>query len=185
MQQTIVYITSSLDQIYECAYSILKYLDVYNLKPPTDHKLVIFTNHPELLEVYGTFFNEFELRPIPPNEDRESILQQVKASSTGPVHFLESNTYPVKKLETNASGTVADGAIQCYNDLREFRILLKDFFGRYQEESVPNQVKLLHNIDAKKIEEHKKQFERLPLTSRWFKKLMGKGWSINNYQRKI
>jgi hypothetical protein len=63
--------------------------------------------------------------------------------------------------------------------------LLKDFFGRYQEESVPNQVKLIHNVDAKEIEIQKKNFDDLPVTSKWLRKIMGKGWNIHNYRVKI
>ena len=74
----------------------------------------------------------------------------------------------LKKLMT-------DKNIECYKDLKEFKILLKDFFGRYQEESVPNQVKLIHNVDAKEIEKQKNKFNELPLASKWFRKMIGKG----------
>jgi len=178
MRKAILYIAVSLDEVYECAYSILKYLEVYNLKPPADHSLVVYTNYPDLLEAYGSFFNRFELRPISANADKQAIVSEFKNEAGENVLFLDSNTYPVKQVDD-------DKSIVRYNNLKEFKILLKDFLGRYQEESVPNQVKLIHNIDAKEIEKQKKEFESLPLTSKWFRKIIGKGWDIHNYQVRI
>lgn len=178
MRKSIVYIAPLLDEVYECSYSILKYLEVYNLKPPEGHSLIVYTNHPELLEAYGSFFNHFELRPIEQGKDKESIVSEIKEEAGENLLYFDSNTYPVTKID-------GDRSIQCYNNLKEFAALLKDFFGRYQEESIPNQVKLIHNIDAKTIEDQKRAFERLPLASKWYKKLTGKGWNISNYQVRI
>jgi len=178
MRKIILYIAVSLDEVYESAYSILKYLEVYNLKPPVDHSLVIYTNYPDLLEAYGSFFHEFELKPLPANTDKQAVLEQFKKDAGEDVYYISSNSYPIKQIDDERS-------IQSYNDLKEFRILLKDFFGRYQEESVPNQVKLIHNVDAKEIEIQKKNFDDLPVTSKWLRKIMGKGWNIHNYRVKI
>lgn len=178
MRKSVLYIASSLNEVYECAYSILKYLEVYNLKPPAEHSLIIYTNYPELLEAYGSFFNQFELRPIGENRDKESILSDFEKEAGENFFYLDSHTYPVTKIDS-------DKSTECYKNLKEFTVLLKDFFGRYQEESIPNQVKLIHNIDAKTIEDQKRQFERLPLASKWYKKLRGKGWNISNYQVRI
>ena len=178
MQKSILYIASSINEVYECAYSILKYLEVYNLKPPTDHSLVIYTNYPELLEAYGSFFNRFELRSLPANADTQNIISDFKKEAGNSVLYLDSNTYPVKQVE-DVSG------MESFKNLKEFGILLKDFFGRYQEESVPNQVKLIHNVNAKEIEKQKNSFEKLPLASKWMKKIVGKGWNISNYMIRI
>jgi hypothetical protein len=174
MRKSILYIAFTLDEVYECAYSILKYLEVYNLKPPVGHSLVIYTNYPDLLETYGSFFNRFELRSVPEGATRQSLISEFKKEAGENVLHFSPDTYPVKEVED-------DNSIECYKDLKEFKILLKDFFGRYQEESVPNQVKLIHNVDAKEIEKQKNSFERLPLASKLFRKLIGKGWSISNY----
>jgi len=178
MQKTILYIAISLDEVYECAYSILKYLEVYNLKPPVTHSLVVYTNYPDLLEAYGSFFHKFELRPLPANADKQSIINQFKEETAENVLYLDTNTYPVTQVED-------DKSMASYKNLKEFKFLLKDFLGRYQEESVPNQVKLIHNIDPKEIEKEKNEFERLPLAAKWFRKITGKGWNIYNYQVKI
>jgi hypothetical protein len=178
MRKSILYIAFSLDEVYECAYSILKYLEVYNLKPPANHSVTIFTNYPEMLEAFGSFFNQFELRPILGKTTKELIIDRFKKEASGEVLYLDSNTYPVKHVDE-------DKSIECYKNLKEFTFLLKRFFGRYQEESIPNQVKLIHNIDAKEIEREKNNFERLPLTAKWFRKMTGKGWNISNYMMRI
>lgn len=178
MQKSILYIAVSLDEVYECAYSILKYLGVYNLKPPIDHSLTVYTRYPELLEAYGSFFNQFELRSILLGADKNQIISEFKNEVGEDVLYLDSNAYPVREVDD-------DSSIEYYKNLKEFKILLKDFFGRYQEESVPNQVKLIHNIDAKEIEKQKSSFEKLPLTLKWFRKLVGKGWDISNYMVRI
>lgn len=177
MQKSILYIAFSPDEVFECAYSILKYLEVYNLKPPADHSLTVYSNHPELLEAYGTFFNRFELRSIPEKANRQSIIDEFKEAKDS-ILYLDTNVYPVKEVSN-------DKAVESYKNLKEFNILLKDFFKRYQEESVPNQVKLIHNIDAKKIEKEKNAFERLPLASKLFRRIIGRGWNISNYMVRI
>ena len=179
MRQTILYIAFTLDEVYECGYSILKYLEVYNLKPPPDHSLVVYTNYPDLLDAYGSFFNRFDLRSIPANINKQSILSEFKQESGENVLYFSSNEYPVKEVDDK------NKSVECYKGLQEFKILLKDFFGRYQEESVPNQVKLLRNINAKDIEREKNNFENLPLASKWFRKMIGKGWNISNYLVRI
>lgn len=183
MRKFILYIAGSLDEVYECAYSILKYLEVYNLKPPADHSLIIYTNYPDLLEVYGSFFHGFELKTLPLETNRKIILSEFIKTADGEVIHLDSNSYPVNKIDGSLS--VASGGSMAHYHLKEFRTLLRDFFGRYQEESVANQVKLIHNIDATEIEKEKKKFDSLPLTSKWFKKIIGKGWNISNYLVRI
>lgn len=178
MQKSILYITLTLDEVYECAYSILKYLEVYNLKPPADHSLTIYTDHPELLEAYGSFFNQFQLRPLHHNFDKQTIISEFGKEAGITVLYLESNTYPVKQVDD-------DKSVESYKNLNEFKVLLKDFFGRYQEESVPNQVKLIHNVDAREIEKEKNKFERLPIATKWMRKLIGKGWNISDYMVRI
>src|SRR4029079_7655866 len=155
MQKTILYITSTLDEVYECAYSILKYLEVYNLKPPADHSLIVYTNYPDLLDAYGTFFNQFELRPIPENMSKQSIISEFKKNDAKNILYFNSDEYPVKEVDDQTKN------VESYKGLQEFKILLKDFFGRYQEESIPNQVKLIRNINAKEIETEKNKFESL------------------------
>src|SRR5579875_3401465 len=113
MPKYILYIAYSLDEVYECAYSILKYLEVYNLKPPPNHTLVIYTNYPQLLEAYGSFFNQFELKAIPSNKKKEDIVSEFKNEMGANVLFYDSMTYPVKEINSDTS-------VECYKNLKEF-----------------------------------------------------------------
>ena len=179
MQKTILYIASNLDEVYECSYSILKYLEVYNLKPPADHSLIVYTNYPDMLDAFGSFFNQFELRPIPENKDKQVIISEFKQDAAKNVLYFNPDEYPVKEVDDQIK------SVESYKGLQEFKILLKDFFGRYQEESIPNQVKLIRNINAKEIETEKNKFESLPLAAKLFRKMIGKGWNISNYLVRI
>lgn len=235
----IIYHVSTIDEINECAYSLLKYLDVYNLKPPADHRVIIYTDQPALLESYGPFLNGFELREIVTTEkDTNGLLVMIKKfckEQTGNILYLGTATYPVKDLSMLFSnmerGTVygshyptpklnkaihgvikkdvitvlgfssatrssiddlrlsedlksVKGTIEEYADLSEFRILLKEFFTRNQEESIPNLVKLIHHINARQIQEQKQQYQQLPVHVRFLRKILGRGWHISQYAGK-
>jgi hypothetical protein len=186
MQHYLLYIPVSKDEAYECAYSILKYLEAYNLKPPPDHELVIYTSYPQLLEAYGSFFNHFQLYAVTGESiSKEIIKSNFKQNHNGPVLYLETNSYPVNKIDSLFSENPAgNNPLETY-ELKEFRVLLRHFFERYQEESVPNQVKLAHAIDAKKIQEQKRKFRQLPLVARWLRQLTGQGFHISRFQKKI
>jgi len=96
--------------------------------------------------------------------------------------FRASSVSSVQEaLQTTPLQSAADFIAQ-YQELREFRFLLKDFFSRYQEESVPNQVKLVHPVDAAAIQAQKQDFQQLPLYVRLLKKITGKGWRISDYR---
>lgn len=79
----------------------------------------------------------------------------------------------------------ADHAIAQYDGLLEFRNLLRKFFTKYQEESVPNQLKLIQNFDAAIIQEQKRDFQKLPLYRKLLKRITGRHWSIEEYERKV
>src|SRR6476620_9474455 len=102
MSNFIIYHSSSADEINECSYSLFKYLDVYNLKPPADHHVVIFTNKPALLELYGSLFHHFQLNEVAGDErnavEKINILNNFSAQQKGNILFMGGATYPVKDL---------------------------------------------------------------------------------------
>ena len=79
----------------------------------------------------------------------------------------------------------ADHAIAQYDGLLEFRNLLRKFFTKYHEESVPNQLKLIQNFDAAIIQEQKRDFQKLPFYRKLLKRITGKHWSIEEYERRV
>ena len=100
MRKTILYIVVSLDEVYECAYSILKYLEVYNLKPPIDHSLIVYTNYPDILEAYGSFFHQFQLRPLPANAIKQSMIEQFKNEAGEDVLYFDTNSSAESSIAT-------------------------------------------------------------------------------------
>ncbi len=75
--------------------------------------------------------------------------------------------------------------IHHYGSLKEFRHLLRLFFKKNEEESIPNLIKLLHTVDAAAIQKHKSSYEALPFYQKWLQVITGKSWSIKQYEKKI
>jgi len=222
MPDHLVFHAASTAEIHQCAYALLKYLNIYNLKPPAGQAVVIYTTAPARLDMYGTFFPQFDLRETSADKSSLDCLRDFCGLHQGPVLFLGEQTYPIAELDT-LFAAIGDGQVYArhqpgagvsalgfrsespasptdamsapfhplddymahYPNLKEFDELLADFFTRYQEESVPNQVKLMHPINAADIEAEKTRFLQLPLTTRLLKKLTGRGWRIGNYRRRI
>jgi hypothetical protein len=280
MQNYLVYRANTVEEIYECSYSLLKYLTVYNLKPPKDQKVVIYTSQPALLENYAPYFDQFELTDVQPTHtSRLGLIRNFFNQYQGNVLYLDTNTYCIAPLEPIfadiARGTTyvlkwnpaaqnsklqrdkvlrsiqiegqvfnfipkelnkwndsviglnssmknllseivaqaqqqtvklsmpvvekwifhhkmqdgnvrtAEQAIAQYDDLKEFRNLLRKFFTRHQEESVSNQLKLIHHIDASLIQQQKKAFNELPLIKKLLKRISGRHWKISQYEKHI
>lgn len=275
MQNFIVYHAVG-EGINECRYALLKYLSVYNLKPPAETGVVIFTDAPSAFDVYSSFFNRFEIM-TEFNADLLKNYQKLLKSYTGNFLFLGTGSYAVKPLESvfyaisnstiyslpaekqqvqswlkqyqekqvnfkgsraqftenlrywsaealgvsnhqvhlvedaielqrvleqagaqKESGSLAlsyvvqdqtiaslADSLVTYTNLKEMGELLDVFFNKNQEESVPNQVKLVNHIDAVKIRLHKVQYQKQPFYKKWIDKIRGNGWSIRQYEKKF
>ena len=223
MSNTIIYQASTIEQVHRCAYSILKYLSVYNLKPPADHSLVVHTHHEASLELYGSFFSRFSLKPDLPRAMDESLFMDIVKEQKGNVLFISSTSYPIRSLEPvfrqmdggkifeehratsggkpapvklnlmgrneraegsafgNIQSETAEEFIAHYDPYPEFDAWLRYFFKRYQEESVPNQVKLIQHIDARTIAGERTRFLKQPLYTRLLQKIKSKAWKLSRY----
>ena len=219
MRNYIIYTAASPEEINGCSYALLKYLAAYNLKPPASHAVVVYTNRPAALEVFGSYINDFDLRPVPAVAAPDALVRDFGPESSGGLLFLSPWAYPSKPLEplwngirsgivyrdefaatvprpaemllvlgakaplpaSVSSGTGAEvrsarDFISHYRDFPEFNQLLREFFERYQEESIPNLIKLIAPIDPNRLKAQKAAFDRLPFYVRWARQLMGKGW---------
>src|SRR6476661_8573815 len=101
MANYIVYIAAKKEEIYECAYSLLKYLDIYNLKPPAHHSVVVYTTQPAMLEAYGSYISNFRMVDISadPQPAATAILQEFFSAHTGNILYLDGRSYPIKELD--------------------------------------------------------------------------------------
>lgn len=65
MQNAILYQAyGGTDYTNECRYSLLKYLQVYNLTPPAETALVIYTDTPEVFSDFAPFFHQLRVQPL-------------------------------------------------------------------------------------------------------------------------
>ncbi len=297
--QYILYLAHSNEgYINECRFSLLKYLSVYNLKPPKETAVIIYTDKPALFENFIPFFPTFIIEEISAEKVKSweegtgyvhrakpKMIQHFFSKYEGNVIFFDTDTYitdPIeplwKELEKETiyfhqsegvidhlqnpdfkkwdlflqkasinysdkkfvyakdfqiwnSGVLglnarlapvidevlmlidaiykqfpkhiaeqvacsyclqghgpiksAKESVAHYWNLKEFRTLLNYFFIKNEEESIPNQVKAAHPIDAKKIEEEKEAFEALPFYKKWMTAIKGNHWSIKKYLSKI
>ena len=297
--QYILYLAHSNEgYINECRFSLLKYLSVYNLKPPADTAVVIYTDKPALFENFIPFFKAFYLEEITPQKvkgweegtgyvhrAKPKMIQDFFTKYKGNLIFFDTDTYITEPIEPlwqgiergdifmhQSEGTIdhtqnpdfkkwdvflqkasisfghnkfvyskdfqiwnsgvlglnaalapvmndvlllidsiykqfpkhiaeqvacsyclqdkgtiksAKESVAHYWNLKEFRYLLQHFFKINEEESIPNLVKAVHPIDAKKIQEEKEAFEELPLLKKWLATFAGKSWNIKKYLSRI
>ncbi len=225
MPNFLLYHAVTPDEVHACAWSLIRYLNQCNLKPPAEERLVIYTNQPAALENYSAFFNQFEFRE-PTGNTKTGTVQNFCSNVKGNVLFFGPGTYPTQPLRPvfesiqkgNIYGSVISyrqeqalkkqiavlgintelheldlsqleqakpvtGFAEQYHDLKDFPSLLKKFFTKYQEESVPELVKLSSSLDLNRIRAQKTEYMRLPFYKKITRKLTGKSWNIADYVR--
>ncbi len=102
----------SMDKVNTCWYSLLKYLEVYNLNPPATTSVFVYTDRPAFFESFIPFFHRFQIKEVPQTQLNEwqgkhplpervniEILLDVLAHQSGNVLFLDSNTFTTAPLE--------------------------------------------------------------------------------------
>lgn len=265
-------------QVAGCRYFLLKYLALYNLKPPAATTAVVYTNDPVSFETFANFFAHFEMPDTGSNTlTKTAVLHRFFQQHSGAVLYCDSTTYPLQPLEHlfadiergalylhnpdryteteldkalhrfaqprdktatasalppsarihvwhtavvgvqdrhkemmsklaqdengNMDAVAVDynytkafteaGKIKSaakyifeYSSLPEFSQLLDAFFKKTEEESIANQVKLLHHIDVLVIQQQKEQYLQQPLFKKWLQIITGKKWSIKQYESK-
>lgn len=56
--------SQSMDKVNSCRYALLKYLEVYNLKPPGGIGVFIYTDQPAFFESFMPYFHGFSIKEI-------------------------------------------------------------------------------------------------------------------------
>ncbi len=299
MHQYILYQAyGSLGHVNECRYSLLKFLEFYNLKPPAQIGMVIYTDQPSAFEAFSVFFHHFELKEISQEQLKQwrgpnnfthrakiEILKSFFQDREGNLLYFDTDTYIIKPVEPlfaklakgnfflhefegilnktenpafhkwikflssnqihyNKGRVVFSDSLKMWNagvigipgknkdlladilsltdavyskfkkhiaeqfafcycfqkmgnvtsskneivhywNLKEFSFLLKVYFDRNEEESIPNLVKLLPDIDPASIQVQKLTYQKLPLLKKWMYAVRGKKWSIKTFENKI
>ena len=118
----------STHTVNECQYSLLKYLAVYNLKPPPDIGIIVYTDVPATFEAFEAFFNQFELKEVKSVVPfKLEILKEVLSLKQGNILFVNTDTYFIAPIDV-AFQTLQAGNFIFYkhkvtidNDLSEFQ----------------------------------------------------------------
>ena len=280
MPNYLLFHAHTAQQVTQCRYFLLKYLSLYNLKPPTETTVVVYTHQPVAFEGFTSFLPFFEMRDVavlPNNAAKTTVLHQFLNRKNGNALYCDAASYPVQPLEPlfesikkgdlflhaphrypenelskafrkftslrdhtatspktpptlpvtvwrtaiigintqhmellektmqvetplersvtidaavtkvfSDAGKINSAApyIFDYSQFKEFSQLLQHFFTKNEEESIPNQVKMLHHIDAAAMQQQKEQFQQLPVLKKWMHTLTGKQWSIKKYESK-
>lgn len=107
MRNHILYLAhSNLGYINECRFSLLKFLSIYNLKPPVHTAMVIYTDKPQLFEMFIPFFPSFTIEQILPEQIKEwqgsinyihrakpMVIKSFFKHFEGAVLFMDTDTY--------------------------------------------------------------------------------------------
>jgi hypothetical protein len=108
MSNYILYLAGSdANRVNECRYSLLKYLALYNLKPPANIGIVIYSGVPAIFESFDPFFEQFELKettePLPSKLEFINKALELKERN---VLYMEPDSYfttPVDSIFENLS----------------------------------------------------------------------------------
>lgn len=204
------------ERINGCRFALLKTLSVYNLTPPANMGVIVYTNKPAQFEIFLSFFKHMQVIELQSPARKEATpLAGMSQAYEGNLLFCQTHCYlkaPVEPLfhqlinEDNSShpadsscvlnikaqattqhasaSSTADYFIN-YEDVKEMAPLLKTFFSRNEEESLPNLVKKAHAIDANAIRKEVAGARNAPLLQKWWNNLLGRNPVLQRYQKKL
>lgn len=124
MRNYILYLAhSDLGYINECRFSLLKYLSVYNLKPPAHTAIAIYTDKPQLFENFIPFFQHFEIQELTPAQIKEwqgainyvhrakpMVIKSFCKHFEGSLLFMDTDTYITAPIE-NIWNKIENGGV--------------------------------------------------------------------------
>jgi hypothetical protein len=123
---------SNWQQIYQCQYALLKYLTIYNLKPPADTGILLYTENPSEFDAYTSFFPSFKMQQasILP---KTTLLQQALEEHNGNILYCDTDVYPTKPL-TNIFQSIEKGkAFLLLQQWRKASTLVKTLLDEYEK----------------------------------------------------
>ncbi len=121
MQNFILYLAYNDEgYINQCRYALLKYLSLYNLKPPAETGVIISTDQPALFEAYSSFFSFFKMNTGAVISDKQpvtaklklDVIKNVMNSYQGNFLYCDTSTYIVKPPELMFEN-IKNGIIYC------------------------------------------------------------------------
>lgn len=205
------------ERINGCRFALLKTLSVYNLTPPANMGVIVYTNKPAQFEIFLSFFKHMQVIEVRPSARKEAApLAEMSRAHEGNLLFCQTHCYPKAPLEalfnqlTTEGGDPYSADSSCvsnvrtqatpqgafgsqptadyfvnYQDVKEMAPLLKTFFARNEEESLPNLVKKAHAIDAGAIRQEAAAAQKAPLLQKVLNSLLGRNPVLQRYQKKL
>ncbi len=96
----------------ECRFSLLKFLQVYNLRPPLNLGVIIYTDKPQAFEAFIPFFKSFVLEPVNDallnswiagtgyvHRAKTKMIQDALAKNPGNLIFFDTDTYLIAPVD--------------------------------------------------------------------------------------
>lgn len=120
-------------------------------------------------------------------KEREALIRMLAKENTDPTmpEKMVDDTAIAQTLKEAANVKPANPFFTSYSDFKEFNRLLHLFFQKNEEESIPNLIKLIHHLNASDIQNEKKKYQQLPLHKKWLNTVLGKAWTIKQYEKKL
>ncbi|GAC1417596.1 MAG: hypothetical protein NVS9B7_08970 [Flavisolibacter sp.] len=159
MHQYILYQAyGTLGHINECRYSLLKFLEFYNLTPPAKIEMVIYTDQPSLFEAFSAFFHHFEIKEFSEEQLKQwrgannfihrakiEILRSFFQDREGNLLYFDTDTYITKPVEP------------IFAELAKGNFYLHEFEGRLNKNENPAFHKWIKFLSSQQIDYNKGQ----------------------------
>lgn len=204
-------------RINGCRFALLKTLALYNLTPPANLGVIVYTNKPAQFEIFLSFFKHMQVIEVRPSAGKEAAPPTgMNQAHEGNLLFCQTHCYPKAPVEplftqwtneldslypadsscilnvkthttsqhASASSPAADYFVN-YQDVKEMAPLLKTFFARNEEESLPNLVKKAHAIDAEAVRKESTAAQKAPLLRKMLNGLLRRNPVLQRYQKKL
>jgi hypothetical protein len=113
MKNFIAYLAyGDIGYLNECRFSLLRYLSVYNLQPPTGTTFLIYTDRPQHFEMFLPHFKNMRLENVSKEKiegwiagtnyvhrAKTKMIQEVLANQQGNLIFFDTDTYITQPIE--------------------------------------------------------------------------------------
>ncbi len=168
MQNIILYQAyGSADNINECRYSLLKFLQIYNLIPPANVKVVIYSDQPAAFESFAAYIDLY-VQQITPEEIQKwrgefdfvhrvkiEIIRDAFQHFDGNLLYCDTDTYIINRAE------------EIFNDIEKGIFCMHEYEGVLDKKANPAFEKWIKFLSSTAIEFNQKKLVISPQTRVW------------------
>jgi hypothetical protein len=133
MQQFLLFqVGGNWQRIYQCQYALLKYLSIYNLKPPTDTGVILYTEQPAAFEAYTSFFPSFQMVAAPLTS-KAGLIKETLQKHGGSILYCDTDVYPIKPLISVFQSITIGKAYILFREKHKEATLVKSLLDEYDK----------------------------------------------------